>query len=127
MSGFRILIVDDHDAVRKALRRLLTAEGWDVCGEAADGMAAIEVARRLQPDLILMDLLMPGMFGIDAAKKILEEFPAIAILLMTAPDPEVVQAAHAVGIRGIVWKGTGNFVETIRAIARDSGTNREAR
>lgn len=112
----RVLIIDDHEAVRKALRRMLTAENFDVCGEAADGEAAIQVAQRLKPDVILMDLLLPGMSGIDAGRAVLKEFPAMPIVLMTTLDPDIVDAARAAGFRGAVSKGSGNFVVTLNAI-----------
>jgi DNA-binding NarL/FixJ family response regulator len=100
----RILIVDDHAELRTALRRRLTAENWEVCGEVCDGVEAIEAARRLAPDLIVMDLCMPGMTGLEAARKIHEEFPAILIMLMTTPDADLQEAARGAGIRGTVSK-----------------------
>jgi DNA-binding NarL/FixJ family response regulator len=115
----RVLIVDDHEAVRKSLRRLLSSEGFEVCGDAPDGTSAIEISRRVQPDVIMMDLQMPDMSGIKAAQQILAESPGVAVLLMTAPDPEIVDAARDAGIRGIVWKGSGNFVESVRQILAD--------
>ena len=89
----RILVVDDNESVRKALYRLLTVEDCVVCGEAVDGLDAIEAARRLKPDLIIMDLSMPGMSGMDAAREIRREFQTMSIMLMTEPDPEIVAAA----------------------------------
>ena len=116
MPPLSVLIVDDHESVRKALRRLLTAEGWHVCGEAVDGQDAIRAVRRVAPDLILMDLFMPDMSGIDAAHKVLAEFPQMAIVLMTTPDPDIVDAARQAGIRGTVSKGAGDMVAAVRAI-----------
>ena len=115
----RVLIVDDHDAVRKALRRLLTAEDYQVCGEAADGAGAIQAVRRFTPDLVIMDLSMPDMTGIDAARQLLSEFPAMLIVLMTTPDPDIVEAAREAGIRGIVSKGSGNFINSLQKILKD--------
>jgi len=100
----RILIVDDHAELRTALRRRLTAENWAVCGEVGGGLEAIEAARRLAPDLIVMDLSMPGMTGLDAARKILQEFPTMLIMLMTMPRAHVEEAARGAGIRGTVSK-----------------------
>ena len=116
MPPVRVLIVDDHETVRSALRRLLSADGWNVCGEAADGATAIEAVRTLQPDVILMDLYMPDMSGIAAARQVLTEFPATAIVLMTTPDPDIVEAAREAGIRGTVAKATANLVGAVRAI-----------
>jgi CheY-like chemotaxis protein len=104
LASPRILIVDDYVELRTALRRRLSAEGWDVCGEAGNGLEAIEATRRLIPDLILMDLSMPGMGGIDAARAIRTEFPAMLIMLMTTPAPGIDEAARAAGIRGTVSK-----------------------
>ena len=112
----RVLIVDDHESVRKALRRLLTAEGWEVCGEAADGGAAVQAARRLTPDLIMMDLCLPDMTGIEAAREVLGEYPATAVVLMTTPDPDIIDAAREAGLRGTVAKGAGGMVNAVRAI-----------
>ena len=119
LAAIRVLIVDDHEPVRKALRRLLTADGYDVCGEAADGPDVIDAVRRLRPDAILMDLLMPGMSGIDAAREVHAEFPATMIVLMTSPDPEIKEAALQAGMRGVVWKGSGNFINAIHDVLKN--------
>ena len=100
----RILIVDDYAELRTALRRRLTAENWEVCGEVCDGLEAIEATRRLAPDLIVMDLSMPGMTGLEAARQIRAEFPAMLIMLMTTPDADLEEAARGAGIRGTVSK-----------------------
>lgn len=118
MSTVRILTVDDNESVRRALRRMLMAENWDVCWEAPDGLDAIQAARRLNPDLIIMDLFMPGMSGIDAARELRKEFPALPIILMTPPDPDIVTAARQAGIRGTVSKGSGEIVSAVRAMLR---------
>jgi CheY-like chemotaxis protein len=108
----RILIVDDYAELRTALRRRLTAENWEVCGEVSDGLEAIEAARRLAPDLIVMDLCLPGMTGLEAARRIRAEFPAMLIMLMTTPDGDLEQAARAAGIRGTVSKMAINKLVT---------------
>ena len=113
----RILVVDDNQSVRRALCRLLTVEDCVVCGQAGDGADAIEAARRLTPNLIVMDLSMPGMSGIDAAREICREFPTMSVLLMTEPDPEIVAAARRLGIRGTVSK-VGNILGGVRAVLR---------
>lgn len=113
----RILVVDDNESVRKALSRLLTVEDCVVCGEAVDGLEAIEAARRLKPDLILMDLSMPGMSGMDAAREMRNEFPTLSIMLMTEPDPEIIDAARRLGIRGTVSK-VGSILSAVRAVLR---------
>jgi DNA-binding NarL/FixJ family response regulator len=113
----RILVVDDNESVRKALSRLLTVEDCVVCGEAVDGWDAIEAARRLKPDLIIMDLSMPGMSGMDAAREIRREFQNLSIMLMTEPDPEITAAARRLGIRGTVSK-VGSILTGVRAVLR---------
>ena len=108
----RILIVDDYAELRTALRRRLMAENWEVCGEVCDGLEAIDAARRLAPDLIVMDLWMPGMTGLEAARKIRQEFPSMLIMLMTTPDADLEEAARGAGIRGTVSKMAMNRMVT---------------
>jgi DNA-binding NarL/FixJ family response regulator len=119
----RLLIVDDNEGVRRSLRRLVTVEDWDVCGEATDGPEGIQAVRQLKPDLVILDLFMPGMSGIDVAREIRDQFPKMQILLMTEPDPEIEEAAARVGIRGIVSKADGRIVSAIRALLRDGPTD----
>jgi len=119
VKSARILIVDDYADIRTALRRRLTAENWEVCGEVCDGLEAIEAARRLAPDLIVMDLCMPGMMGLEAARKIREEFPAMLIMLMTTPDADLEEAARSAGIRGTVSKmAMDKMVSGVHALLR---------
>ena len=119
LKSARILIVDDYADIRTALRRRLTAENWEVCGEVCDGLEAIEAARRLAPDLIVMDLCMPGMMGLEAARKIREEFPAMLIMLMTTPDADLEEAARSAGIRGTVSKmAMDKMVSGVHALLR---------
>jgi DNA-binding NarL/FixJ family response regulator len=119
LASPRILIVDDYAELRTALRRRLSAEDWEVCGEAGDGPEAIEAARRLAPDLIVMDVWMPGMTGLEAARKIREEFPGMLIMLMTTPDDDVEEAARGAGIRGTVSKmAMDKMVIGLRALLR---------
>jgi DNA-binding NarL/FixJ family response regulator len=84
----RILIVDDHPLTRDALAALLSQQGFDVVGEAADGEEAVSAVRGLQPDLVLLDLTMPGMDGLTALPKIREEAPACEVVVLTASDAE---------------------------------------
>jgi DNA-binding NarL/FixJ family response regulator len=84
----RILIVDDHPLTRDALAALLTQQGFDVVGEAEDGKEALTVTRALQPDLVLLDLTMPGMDGLTALPKIREQAPTCEIVVLTASDSE---------------------------------------
>jgi len=84
----RILIVDDHPLTRDALAALLAQQGFEVVGEAADGWEALTKARELQPDLVLLDLTMPGMDGLTALPKLREEAPASEVVVLTASDAE---------------------------------------
>ena len=84
----RILIVDDHPLTRDALASLLTQQGFEVVGDAASGEEAIVAARGSQPDLVLLDLTMPGMDGLTALPKIREEAPDCEVVVLTASDAE---------------------------------------
>lgn len=82
--SIRILLADDHGIIRSALRAILEREqGMEVVGEAEDGRKALELARELVPDVILMDITMPGLNGIDATRKIISEFPKIKVIALT--------------------------------------------
>jgi DNA-binding NarL/FixJ family response regulator len=85
----RILIADDHDVVRQGLRDLLqTHKGWEVCGEASNGMEALELARQLQPDLAILDLTMPLLNGLEATRRLRTALPAMEVLLFTVHESE---------------------------------------
>ena len=106
MSELRILIVDDHATIREGIRGLLAErKEWVVCGEAADGVEAIEKAKTLVPDVVLMDVSMPRMDGIQAAKIFRREAPNAKIVIVSQNDPGVVkrQAAEA-GVASYVAK-----------------------
>ena len=84
----RILIADDNDAVRRGVVGILSSEtGWQVCGEARDGAEALQKARELLPDLILLDVSMPGMNGLEAARLLRQELPEVKILVISQHDP----------------------------------------
>lgn len=84
----RILIADDHSLFRDGLRSLLAAEGHEVIGEAKNGREAVELARRLRPDLVLMDVQMPELDGIAATRLIAAEMPEMKVVILTASDEE---------------------------------------
>jgi two-component system NarL family response regulator len=90
----KVLLADDHPLFLDALRNLLESRGIEVLGTAADGFAAVAMARKLQPDLVLMDIQMPGMDGLAALRQIKAEFPAIkvAMLTMSADDQDLFEA-----------------------------------
>jgi two-component system response regulator NreC len=84
----RILIADDNDAVRRGVVGLLSSEtDWKVCGEARDGSEALQKARELLPDLILLDVSMPGMNGLEVARLLRQELPEAKILVISQHDP----------------------------------------
>ena len=92
----RILVVDDHEMARRSVRALLESHhGWIVCGEAFDGLQAIEQAKSLRPDLIVMDVSMPNMNGLDATRIIVREIPGSRILLISQNDPDIVMRLMA--------------------------------
>ena len=100
----RILIAEDETIIRLDLCALLAHAGFEVCGEARDGAEAVELARSLQPDLAIMDVKMPRLDGIEAARRILEERP-IPIVMLTAYDQdEIVSRAVEAGVYGYLVK-----------------------
>ncbi|NUR61876.1 MAG: response regulator transcription factor [Catenulispora sp.] len=101
----RVLIADDQALVRTGFRMILAANGIDVVGEAADGLEAAEAAARLRPDVVLMDIRMPELDGVEAARRILAADPACRILMLTTFDlDEYVYAALAAGASGFLLK-----------------------
>lgn len=118
----RILIADDHPVFRYGLRTLLAAEpDLELVGEASSGDEAVAEAERLQPDVILMDLNMPGVNGIAATRRILAVSPHIGVLVVTMfDDDESVFAAMRAGARGYVLKGA-DPAEALRAVRAVAG------
>jgi DNA-binding NarL/FixJ family response regulator len=102
----RILIADDHPAVRRSLRFLVQSHmEWDVCGEATDGVDAVEKAKQLKPDVILLDVSMPRMSGIEATPLIRKEVPQSEILIVSQHEsPEIARLAIEAGAQGYVSK-----------------------
>ena len=118
----RVLVADDHPFFRDGLRVMLEATpDTELVGEATDGNEAIALARTLQPDVILMDLRMPGLGGIEATRKILSESPQVGILVVTMlEDDDSVFAAMRAGARGYLLKGADKdaMLLAIRAVGR---------
>src|SRR5260221_11931054 len=103
----RVLLADDHVVVRRLLRGLIEdGSGCAVCGEAADGAEAVRLAKDLNPDVVVLDISMPEMDGLEAAKRIRVRSPATPVLMITIDDTEQsVRLALAVGARGYIVKG----------------------
>jgi len=103
----RILVADDQDAVRKRLvATLLARQGFEVCAEAANGLEAVERARQSQPDLIVLDITMPEMNGLDAARRIHSFLPDTPILILSVhKGKQLMEEARKIGVRGYVTKG----------------------
>ena len=106
MSSLRIVVVDDHAVVRRGVRALLESQpGWEVSAEATTGREAVEVAKRLQPDVVIMDLSLPELNGLDATRQILKESPRTEVLVLTMHHSEELarDVLHA-GARGYILK-----------------------
>ncbi len=117
MEPIRLLIADDHEPFRRGLRAMLRSESdVQIVGEAADGHTVVDQAELLQPDLVLMDLHMPNLSGLEATRRILHVSPHIRVLVMTmVDDDDSVFAALQAGARGYVLKGATK-ADTLRAI-----------
>jgi two-component system, NarL family, response regulator NreC len=121
-SAIRVLIVDDHPVVRRGLRLLLEAEGdIEAVGEAGNLQEAVFRARSLKPDVILMDIVMPGASGIEATRAVLEERPETKVLVLSMQDdPSYVREAFAAGADGYILKEAADeeVVGAVREVAR---------
>jgi AmiR/NasT family two-component response regulator len=102
--GVRILVAEDETIIRLDLRALLEQAGFDVCGEARDGVEAVELARELEPDLAVMDVKMPRLDGIEAARRILEERPIPIVMVTAYGQDEIVSRAVEAGVFGYLVK-----------------------
>jgi DNA-binding NarL/FixJ family response regulator len=102
----RILLVDDHPIVRQGLKTLLEGHsGWEVIGEAADGAEAVEKAKNLSPDVMVLDVTMPRMNGLEACRMLRQQCPGLEILFVTQHDsPQMMREALEAGARGYVVK-----------------------
>jgi DNA-binding NarL/FixJ family response regulator len=102
----RFLIVDDSELVRRSLRAVLQANpDWEICGEALDGLTAVEMLKDLHPSIVILDFQMPGINGIETARRMFEIAPAVPIMLFTQhASADLEKHAQAVGIRSVVSK-----------------------
>src|SRR5437870_6147895 len=119
----RILIADDNPHMRQVLRNLLEQNpDWEICGEAADGRDAIFKAQQLHPDLIILDFLMPGMNGLDAAREIEKAVPGTPILMCTMYlSRQLAEIAKRAGLRGAVPKEGVELRSEERRVGRECG------
>ena len=104
MERTRVIIADDESLIRMDLREMLTNQGYLVVGEVGDGRSAVNLARELRPDLVIMDIKMPDMDGIEAAKVMTEERIAPVLLLSAYSQQELVQRARQAGVAGYLVK-----------------------
>ncbi|WP_256440396.1 response regulator [Cellulomonas fengjieae] len=124
MTDVRVLLADDHGAIRAGLRLMLeSADGITVVGEASDGAVAVANARALRPDVVLMDIRMPGMDGIEATRAIVSEGLADVLALTTFDLDEYVRGVLAAGAVGFLLKtvGAAELVDAVRRVAAGDG------
>jgi DNA-binding NarL/FixJ family response regulator len=119
----RILIADDHELVRRGLIALLQAhEGWEICGEASDGREAVEKAKQLKPDVVILDVGMPNLNGLAATRQLSRQDPHCKIIVLTITDTDqIVQEALDAGARGFVLKSDAarDLVSAVEALQRN--------
>lgn len=119
----RILIADDHEVVRRGLCNLLQMhEGWEVCGEAKDGREAVDMAKQLKPDVVILDIGMPNLNGLAATRQLSQQNPEQKIIVLTITDSDqVIREALEAGARGFVLKSDAarDLVSAVEALQRN--------
>lgn len=117
----RILVVDDQPYVRRAVRSLLESKReWEVCGEASDGREAIEQTEALHPDIVIMDMSMPILNGLEATRLIHERFPGSEVVILTLHDfPDLPRIAQEAGAKGYVLKANSSqfLISAIQSVS----------
>jgi DNA-binding NarL/FixJ family response regulator len=121
--AFRILVADDHEVVRRGLCALLQAQpDWEICGEAGDGREALEKTQKLKPDVVILDIGMPSLNGLEATRQILKVMPQTKVLILTLHDSDqVVREVLNAGARGFLLKSDAarDLVAAVEALRRD--------
>jgi DNA-binding NarL/FixJ family response regulator len=123
MAPFRILLADDHEVVRAGLRALLEEQsGWEVVAEAVDGRDAVEKASKLKPDVVVIDIAMPSLNGLEAVRQIVKAVPNTKVLVLTMYDSDpLIQQVLQAGARGYLLKSDAgrDLVSAIDALRRN--------
>jgi DNA-binding NarL/FixJ family response regulator len=105
MARTRILLADDHEIVRQGLRSLLENEGFEICGEFSNGREAVDGVKQLKPDVVILDISMPELNGVEATQRIARQFPSSPVIVMTMHDSEeLARRVLEAGARGYVLK-----------------------
>lgn len=120
-KAFRILIADDHEAVRRGLRSALSGAGWRICGEAVDGRDAIQKTMELKPDLLILDVSMPNVGGLEAAREILKTSKQTKILIFTMHESKQIRdETAAIGVHAMAVKSAplSTLLATIDSLFR---------
>ena len=123
--AIRLMLADDHRMLREGLRRSLSDEGFDVVGEASDGDEAVRLADTLRPDVILMDVTMPDVDGVEATRRIHQQHPEIRVVMLTMhADQSVIAEALRAGASGYLVKdcSTDEIADAVRMAANDEAT-----
>jgi DNA-binding NarL/FixJ family response regulator len=119
--ALRIIVADDHDIIRRGLKQLLSAhQGWEVCGEARTGREAVALAEQLKPDIVVMDISMPDLNGLEAARRIRKTLPRIEILILTLHfSDQLVREIVEAGVRAYIMKSDADkdLVSAVEALA----------
>jgi len=120
MAALRILVADDHEIVRRGICALLTSRpGWEICGEASDGRDAVEKAKKLRPDVTILDISMPRLNGLEATRQLIAHDPHNKVLVLSInANQQVVEEVLQAGARGYIFKSDAgkDLVEAVDAL-----------